>query len=437
MRRDARRAFLRAFLLVAGTALLATAARAGLAPLPADALFAKREAWTPRLREETAERLKGLRWTLLPGKADLTPAMLDRSIELAVRFLRNTQRPEGNFYYEYDFLKRRMSQSDNEVRQAGALWSLSRLCAWRPTVESRRALDGGLRFFARCSQPVGDGAVAIIYPGSNHAKTGAVALVSLAIIEKLRSDRGLKPDRRKELTSRLEGYLNFLRRQQFPDGTFSESYFVLSRKSGFARSCYFDGESLLAFCKAARYLGYKELVPRIRVATATMTRRYILDPLRFWRVALETKQFYQWGAMAFWECVDAKWDFAGPCGDAALIMSWWTIHKRGLLDKRWNAGFAYEGLIPSWRIAVARGDRAAAESLRRFSLAGVRYLLTFQVGGPLAKENALLRLHPTRDPLAVGGCMNSLDSPKLRIDVTQHQLHAMILARRWMVGPGR
>ena len=423
----------RPILTVLGTALVVTAATAGLAPYPSDAPFAKREAWTPRLRTEASERLKALRWNPLPGEPKLEPAVLDRSIELAGRFLRNNQRPEGNFNYLYNFVERRLSQSDNEVRQAGALWSLSLLCAHSPTVESRRALDRGLRFFESCSQPLGDGAVAIVYPRRTQSRTGAVALVSLAIIERLRSDKELEPKRRKELTDRLEGYLNFLRRQQFADGTFSKTYWILSRKRAFARSCYFDGESLLAFCKAARYLGYKELLPRIRVATATMARRYVLDALRLKRNPEETKQFYQWGAMSFWECFDAKWPFGDSCGDAALIMSWWTVHKRGLLDKRWNAGFAYEGLIPALRIAAARGDRTAEETLRRFSLTGMRHLLTYQVGGPLAKENAFLRLRPTRDPLALGGCMNSLDSPALRVDVTQHQLHAMIMARRWLV----
>jgi hypothetical protein len=50
------------------------------------------------------------------------------------------------------------------------------------------------------------------------------------------------------------------------------------------------------------------------------------------------------------------------------------------------------------------------------------------VGGPLAAENPYLAAHPTDDPLAVGGVMNAASEPPLRIDVAQHQMHAVILA---------
>ena len=51
---------------------------------------------------------------------------------------------------------------------------------------------------------------------------------------------------------------------------------------------------------------------------------------------------------------------------------------------------------------------------------------------PKKKFQGHLVLTKTDDPKAIGGVMNSKSYPKLRIDVTQHQMHAVILARRFI-----
>lgn len=407
-------------------------ADSALSKLKADQAFARRAAWTPELRAQLAARRKALRWTRRPWKPKLTPGILDRYIEMAGRFLRSNQRPKGNFNYRYDFVRRRMSKGDNQVRQAGALWGLSTLHAFRPGPETRRAVERGLDFFARHSRPIRDKALTIHYPKRGATQTGTVALVALAIIDYLRSERDLPQARRTELTRLIEGFLNFLKLQQFPDGTFADAYWIAAAKPSFTRSCYFDGEALLAFCKAAKYLGYRDLLPRIQVASATMVQRYVLAPLSRELDPKETKQFCQWGTMSFWECSDAKWPNGEACGDAALVMAWWTIHSHNILNKTRNTGYAYEGLVHAWLIASARSDIPAMTELRQVIDDGLARLISWQVNGPLAEQNSFLRLHPTKDPLAIGGAMIAGDRPSLRIDVTQHQSHATILARRHM-----
>ena len=63
---------------------------------------------------------------------------------------------------------------------------------------------------------------------------------------------------------------------------------------------------------------------------------------------------------------------------------------------------------------------------------GLYKLTSWQVGGPLQHRNKYLLAHRTRDPLAVGGIMNHCRQAPLRIDVTQHQMHAVILALKYV-----
>lgn len=49
-------------------------------------------------------------------------------------------------------------------------------------------------------------------------------------------------------------------------------------------------------------------------------------------------------------------------------------------------------------------------------------------GGPLAHTNKYLKKHPTDEKIAIGGIMNAKNLAPLRIDTTQHQMHAVMMA---------
>ena len=63
---------------------------------------------------------------------------------------------------------------------------------------------------------------------------------------------------------------------------------------------------------------------------------------------------------------------------------------------------------------------------------GLSKLMSWQVGSPLA--NSVIAARPTNDPRAIGGVQNHHREPGLRIDVTQHELHALLLARELYLG---
>ena len=181
-------------------------------------------------------------------------------------------------------------------------------------------------------------------------------------------------------------------------------------------------------CKAAKYLNRTDLIPVIEKAAAAMAPKYTV---RAWEDEPDsnlTKGFYQWSSMSFWEYQDAGWYDAQAYADTTLALAWWMIFTHDTLRRTRNTGYAYEGLIHAYRIARDRGYRDAVNRLRYTIDRGMYKLTAMQVGGPLARKNKFLRRNPTKDPLAVGGVMNGMSAPGLRIDVTQHQMHAVILA---------
>ena len=160
--------------------------------------------------------------------------------------------------------------------------------------------------------------------------------------------------------------------------------------------------------------------------------RKVKDPFK------TQKGFFQWGSMSFREYVEAGWKDADVYGDVALSLGWWMTHTHATLKRRRNHAYAVEGLIAGWQIANWRKDVPAQRDLL-FALDRSLYKLTkWQIGGPLHAQNKWLVEQGTiTDPMALGGVMNARKKSKfsvrkdvahqLRIDVTQHQMHAVTL----------
>ena len=142
--------------------------------------------------------------------------------------------------------------------------------------------------------------------------------------------------------------------------------------------------------------------------------------------------------MAFAEYYQAKWKDYEVYGDVAISLGYWMVHTHATLKRRRNHAYAIEGLIAGWRVANMRGDVQAQTDLL-YTLDRSLYKLSgWQIGGPLAKTNSYLVKNGTDDPMAQGGVMNARKPSKapvkkdvshqLRIDVTQHQMHAVTMS---------
>lgn len=370
------------------------------------------------------------------GKCErrLTRDVLQRSLALQTQFLRKHQRPEGNFDYEYDFASQQLSSDDNEVRQAGALWGLVTAYAHEPNVAVRdlglqAQIERGLAFFQEHSQQK-RGSRCVAYPGAETGSTGTVALLALAYIDYLRAPpRELAAEAQDLHRAHLAGYLRQLQRSLRPDGLWYSEYDVKDCSARGEASSYADGEALLALVKAAKYLGFSELEPTLLRAADAGRKLNIEAALLQEPDSDVTKGYYQWSSMAFYELATSNISGGAGYGETVLRLADWMIDVHDTLWRLRNTAYAYEGIIHAYALAEQRHDSARVAKYGCVIDVGLNRLLSWQVGGPLGSEFA----HRGKgDPLALGGVQNEARSPALRIDVTQHQAHATLLALRYV-----
>jgi len=360
----------------------------------------------------------------------LTREILDESLLLGTQFILNNQKPEGNFNYEYDWVNKQMNTDDSEVRQAGALWGLSLIYNDNPDETLIPALEKGFNFFKNCSIEPEDGYKWIVYPNSGSGRTGTVALVALSIIDFLRSSEDTNMELKNELWSDLDKYLDFLVSLRMENGQFYQSYDHETGIGYGGSSPYFDGESLLALTKAAKYLNKDELKPIILESANATYQNNVVNALQDNPDSSTTKGFFQWGCISYYELATSDWQNTEGYSDIVISLSDWMIDVHKTLERTRNTAYAYEGIIHAYELARVNGDKNHTEKFASVIDEGLYKLTSWQVGGPI--QNEYLQNHSTSDILAIGGVMNHKEEPPLRIDVTQHQMHAVILARRYV-----
>lgn len=385
------------------------------------------------------QHLNTREWPVHQQERKLTSEILQGAFRLGRQFLIENQKREGNFHYRYDFVKKEMDLSDSQVRQAGALWGLSLTYQFEQEPRNKVALERALRFFFGHTQAgPAEGTSLIAYPGDHRCDTGTVALVALSIVEYLRTEKAGKVSLgdayRRHLTQKLNGYVGHLKFMRLENKHFSRSYSLSKRTRHKRYSPYYDGETMLCLIKAAKYLGYTDLIPLIEDSARALAEHYTLDQWEKDPDSDLTKGFFQWSCMAFWEYQDAGWRDADLFGDYVLSLAWWMIHTHKTLERQRNTAYAYEGIIHAYRLAQSRGHQAALNDLEYTIDTALYKLISWQVGGPLASKNKFLVAHPTNDPLAIGGVMNHKSEAPLRIDVAQHQTHAVQLALQYVYG---
>ncbi len=375
---------------------------------------------------------------------EMTREILEQSFTGGSKFLVNWQVEDGAFRYMYDWLDGTWIEDDHQVRQAAALWGIALCHQYRPSREMDAAMKKGFQFWFDATEEGPLGTKLVRYRSDPMVSSGTVALVSLAIIDYLLTEQELDPEYEATLKEHLEGYLGFLEYLQLENGRFARDYRIAEGRRVNRSSPYYDGETLLCLTKAARQLGYTDLVPTIETAAAACAKKYTVAS---WRKDIDsdtTKGFYQWGSMAYVEYAKAQWKDYETYQDVTLALGWWMCHTHETLRKNRNHAYAVEGEVSAYRIAVMRGDTEAAVDLLYVIDRSLHKLTQWQIGGPLADLNDFLVENPTDDPMAIGGVMNARKKSKrpvhqdcahqLRIDVTQHQMHAVTMALESIYG---
>lgn len=338
----------------------------------------------------------------------LTEATLERSLALGAAFLLAHQKPAGNFDYEYDVRRRELNEGDNQVRQAGALWALTLIYQVQPSDELRLGIEKGLAFFREHSRRSEAGRY-VAYPGDLEGKTGTVALVALSLIDFLRA--GADDAYRTE----LDEYVAFLVSLRTDHGQFHGTYDLDTGAPRGEPSPYFDGEALLALVKAAKHAGHEGHAAALADSAAAMYTIHAEPALEGYRG--DIKGFYQWGSMAYYELYTSAWS-RPEYAKWTVAMALWMVDTHDVLRRPGNTAYAYEGIIHAYELARLTGDTAARDKLAWVIDRGLGALTRWQIWH-------------SADPLALGGVPNEATGTALRIDVTQHQMHAVILALRY------
>ena len=377
-------------------------------------------------RQKVTERQEQLK--KVEKEYKLNYELLSQSIKLGTKNLINNQKPEGNFNYAYNFITKELIADDSQVRQAGALWGLALIYNDKPTLEVEAAIQKGLDYFISNSRETADGAMYVTYPGAEYGKTGTTALIALTLIDYLRTGDNEKA--KEKYKTYLDKYIKFIPTLIKKNGHIYGCYAFEDGKGYGDPSPYFEGESLLAMIKACKYMGYESLKPIILKTADELYKDNVEKALGKDPDSPITKGFYQWSTMAYYEIYTTKWKGTKKYAIRILKLAHWMIFTHNTLSRKRNTGYAYEGLVHAWEIANITNDKKAIEQIKTVIDEGLYKLITWQVGSPI--ENSYLQEHNISDPLAVGGVMNGKDDPVLRIDVTQHQIHAEILAKRYV-----
>lgn len=359
-------------------------------------------------------------------KHKLNNEILSESFLSGRTFLLNNQKAEGNFNYQYNFLTDYINNEVSPVRQAGALWGISLVHQAMPTEETYNAIHKGIEFQASNTAGIDSTKRYIIYPGSSSGSTGTMALASLAIIDFLRTEKDFKYE--KQLRVLLDKYIQFVWTLRTENGQFHSGYAHYDGAPRGNPSPYFDGETLLMLVKAAKYMGYDTLKPYLLESAEAMYQVNIAAAREQDEDSDITKGFYQWSSMAYFEIYDAGWN--DIYAERVIELAYWMIDTHETLRRTKNTAYAYEGMIHAWELARRTENKEAQDKIGKVIDKGLYKLTSWQINGP--NENLYLLLQNNEDSLSNGGIMNFCCDSALRIDVTQHQMHAVSLAKKYI-----
>jgi UDP-N-acetylmuramoyl-tripeptide--D-alanyl-D-alanine ligase len=358
----------------------------------------------------------------------LTQDMLYEGVSKGVAFIAANQLPAGNFQYEYNWKTKEYTPDDNSVRQAGTVWGLALAHRYAPSQASEDVLHRALAFFETHTRTRPDGALYVVYPGETDGSLGTVALIMLAHLEYLQSTDHPKEEA-EQIRARIDGYIRFLTSAITQNGGFASRYTSEGKSYG-EPSPYYDGEALLALIIAARHAGYASLEPQIKkiadagyVQNVERARKRDADsPI--------TKGYYQWSSMAYYQLLQTDWSDTEKYGPRLIELAHWMIDTHQVLNRQRNTAYAYEGILSAYAYAVSINDTDSARTFRCVIEKGLGTLMTWQLS--TAYTSPAISAQFVSDPRANGGIQNSATEPLLRIDVTQHQVHAMLLALRYL-----
>ncbi len=341
--------------------------------------------------------------------AEISLEVVNHRLQLALKYLIKSQRPDGLFNYQYDFIRGKYLDRDNIVRQAGVGFGLAEYFSKTKDTAIKDAIVRALKAYAALSIEYGRGLVLSPDQSLSKAKTGATALALLAELFYFEASRD------SQFKDVREGWLRGLHALHRKGGGFVRT------PGSLEESPYYNGEGWLALAHYARLFPENAEVQEILE---------VVDPYLIARYGGESDiGFIHWGMMAAavrYKVTGEKRfrDFVRDQAEAFLD------RLRPDIKPHVNACYSVEGLIAAaGMLGEEQGRyRELGERLRRRINAEIEKSLTFQI---LPGQNKL-DFGPGRYLFSeqlknfAGAFTDGLYRPRTRIDDTHHCLSAFL-----------
>lgn len=329
-------------------------------------------------------------------------------------FVRN-QKPEGDFVYEQISATGEETETNNIVRQAGALYGLGHVYRLSNDPSVSETFEQGLEYFKTLTSTPSADMAAITHEDATYTNT--VALVVLGLSEYMDADEKHKTTENLEYLVRLS---NYLVSTQTPEGSYINEYVSTPSISD-----YNNGETMYAL---------------MRSYNLTQKEAYLMSVKRMadYAIAHYTKekfntQFFSWSMAGFAYLYKASpderyWEYMRTTADR-YYQALGELYEGYLRDSEHYAPIPpgssvfFEGVDHIGWIAKEK-DPALYQKLRQHAKRVLEHLLKYEINSPYGKYKS--------EDSRVSGAICAKDiCETIRIDFLQHNLSAMYFYLRF------
>ena len=384
----------------------------------------------PRLESVLKECSSRTFWQANYPVPVLDRTLVTQSLDDARTYLQRQQRDDGLFNGDYDIPTKQRLERPGAAVQAHALWALIRGTEGRPTAAAIASIQRGLNafFIAMRPQVVALGSGAPVFEGDGDIRTATVAALALAIMDYLDGkDFGIVTEARQPFRKWLDLCILWLQKMEADNGSWAVSYIPDNNQRDSTPDAFTDGLCLLAYTRATADGSYPELEARLKEARRKLLIQYLVGAWCGKRDAAQIRRFAPAAALAYAAGATRAGDPAETtlCGDAALSLAWWLLLPGDILHRERQPASNALPLLAAARVAMARGDAAAAADLRPATDELLIRALRHQVRSPLWTRNPAVFSLQLPENLT-GGLISPPDNTRMRLD----DLPFLILALR-------
>jgi len=315
----------------------------------------------------------------------------EQAITLGGEWFLNNQN-ENFIYYEYDPYTDTHDDDTHELREMGALWSITQLANFTGDERYDQLADNGIKYFLQYLAEDTEHDFTYFNINPDKVKLGYNAFLILALLESNHPDKD-------EIMAKLANGIVY---HQLDDGSL-DTFFFSDRDTSVD---YYPGEALLALMSLYEATGNDEYKKTVTNALAFYTNYFRTNP---------NTAFAPWQSRAY-----AKLYQINPNENIAnyiFEMNDYVLERYSprqdcqhfTFDKGVVTAVHAEGVVQAYDIAKLTGDEDRARCYQNFIQESADYIITLQ-----ESNNTPLPVS------AIGGFWGNVAKDSMRVDRNQH-----------------